>query len=193
LWVRLWLRTEYHGQEHIPLTGPCIVASNHVSYLDPPVVGSGLSRVVNFIARDTLAKNAFMRWYYAQIGVILMDRDRGDVAALRKGLDVLKQGGVLALFPEGTRSHDGRLQKPKSGIGFLIARADVPVVPTFVDGTYQAFPRGARFVKPRKVHVYYGEPVTTEEIRMLGRGKQAYQQVAELVMKRIAALRQSVS
>jgi 1-acyl-sn-glycerol-3-phosphate acyltransferase len=190
IWLKVWLRMESYGAENVPAAGGCVLASNHVSYLDPAIVACGLKhRVVRFMARDTLFEGPIGGFFFRGIRSVPLDRTRGDVAALRSGIQILKAGEVLGLFPEGTRSHDGRLQPAKGGIGFLIAKAGVPVVPIYVEGTFDVFPRGAHRVKRGKVKIYYGAPIKFEEISSMGQGKEIYKAVGELVMSRISALR----
>ncbi len=190
LWLRIWLRFETHGGENVPATGGCLLASNHVSYLDPPVVACGIGhRVIHFLARDTLSRSLIGRWFFRSVQTIPIDRTRGDVAALKKGLNCLKRGQVLALFPEGTRSPDGELKPAKGGVGFLIAKAEVPVVPVYVEGTYKSFPKGSCIVKPGKVRVFYGPPIQPAEFAAIGDDRESYQKIGDLVMSRIAALK----
>lgn len=185
-----WNRFSARGAEHVPVTGGCIICSNHASFLDPPIVGVGIRhRQVRFMARDTLYGNRFMNWLLKRIGVIPLDRTRGDIAALRKAIQILKSGAVVGLFPEGTRSADGQLQEPKGGIGFLIAKAGVPVVPAYISGSFHAYPRGARFVRPTKVSIVYGPPIPPETLAHLAEADDGYEQIARFVMEKIAALR----
>jgi len=192
LFFSVWNRFESHGSEHLPPTGGCVIASNHASFLDPPVIGVGLpARMVRFLGRDTLYRSRFMRWYLPAIGVVPLDRSRGDIGALRKAIQLLKGGEVLGLFPEGTRTTDGQLQPPKGGIGFLIAKAGVPVVPAYVDGTFQAFPRDTRRIKPAQIRVFYGPPIQPAEVAALAEQDDGYLKIGQLVMDRIAALKPS--
>ncbi len=189
-WIKVWLRYTTRHRERVPARGGCIVASNHASFLDPVVVGCGMShRHIRFIARETLFKHWLADWWADGVGVVRIDRDRGDVAALKAALKILARGGVVCVFPEGTRSLDGNLRKPQGGIGFLMAKANVPILPAYVDGTFEAYPKGAHFIKPRKVSVTYGEPITPEELEKFGKGKEAYREMAGFLMSRIAALR----
>ena len=192
LYLKIWERFEIHNPENVPAIGGCIIASNHVSYLDPPVVAIGIKhRIVHFMARDTLFSTPFARWFLNSVQVLPMDRTRGDVGALRKGISLLKSGKVLGLFPEGTRSPNGEMQNAKGGIGFLIAKAKVQVVPTYVDGTFQAFPKGAKRMKRGKVRVFYGKPITPAEFAAFGTNRDSYERIGELVMSRIATLKPS--
>ena len=189
VWLVLWCRYATRGERQAPDTGGCILASNHASFLDPPLVGCNLCRrFVRFMARDTLFHNPVFHWWGRQVGVVMLDRTKGDIGAMKAALGVLKNGGILCLFPEGTRTRDGRLQTAKGGIGFLIAKARVPVVPVYVQGSFRAFPRGARWVRPAKITVHYGAPLQPEDWAGLAESKEGYERIAALVMERIAAL-----
>jgi 1-acyl-sn-glycerol-3-phosphate acyltransferase len=187
LWLKYRIRTE--GREHIPDEGGLVIAANHCSYLDPPTMAAAVrNRLVHFLARDTLFSNAFVRWYFPRAGVIALDRTRGDLGALKKAVSLLKDGQVVGLFPEGTRSPDGKMRSAKGGIGFLIAKGSVPVVPMFVSGTYAAFPKGADRLRPGRIRVRFGPPITPEEFRAAMATKNDYEAVGALVMARIREL-----
>ncbi len=190
--LRVWNRFQIHNAENVPSEGGCIIAPNHVSYLDPPAVAVGIKhRAVHFMARDTLFMKPWANWFLTNVGVLPMDRTKGDVGALRKGISLLKSGRVLCLFPEGTRSPTGEIQKAKGGIGFLISKAGVPVVPTYVDGSFQAFPKGASRIKPCRIRIFYGKPIAPAEFEALGSDRDSYERIGDLVMARIAALKPS--
>ena len=187
----LWNRFTSRGSENVPATGGCVICANHASFLDPPVVGVGVGhRQVRFMARDSLFKGRVMNWLLPAIGVIPLDRKRGDISALRKAIQSLKSGAVIGLFPEGTRSPDGQLQEPKGGVAFLIAKAGVPVVPARISGTFRAYPKGARFIRPCKVSITYGPAIAPAEVAALAEQDDGYTKIAQLVMARIAALPQ---
>ena len=188
--MTVWNRFSAHGAENVPAIGGCIVCANHASYLDPPIMGVGLGhRQVRFLGRDTLYESRLANWILSNIGVIPLDRTRGDIAALRKAIQILRSGAVVGLFPEGTRSPDGYLQVPKGGIGFLIAKAGVPVVPAYIFGSFRAYARGAHFIKPAKVGIIYGAPIPPEIFAHLAEADDGYTKIAQLVMEKIAALR----
>lgn len=189
-----YFRFRSYGSEHVPSEGGCILTPNHASFLDPPMVGIGLShRVVHFMARDTLFKAPVLGWWYRKIGTIPIDRNKGDLAALRSAIAGLKSGKVVCLFPEGTRSLDGQLQQPKGGVGFLIAKAGVPVVPVYIHGAYEAWPKGGKWIKPKRVKVHYGAPIQPDEFGLNAKGKPDYDQIVALVMERIADLKRNAS
>jgi len=190
--LRILFRMELRGLENIPRSGACILAANHASFLDPPAVATGIRfRMVHYMARDTLFHNWFLGWLLPRVGVIPINRNKGDLAALRTGIRVLQEGHILGVFPEGTRTLDGQLQPPKGGIGFLIVKSKSPVVPCYVAGSYDAWPKGRSLFRCHKLRVFYGPVITAEEIRVeaAGRPSDAYLAVAELIMARIAALR----
>ena len=182
-----------YGLKNIPETGGVIIASNHASYIDPPVVGasSRKTRMTHFMARDTLFKKGFMNWFLHKVGVIPLDRKKGDIKAMKTSIALLKDGASVALFPEGTRSEDGTLQPPKPGIGFLVAKGEVPVVPVYVHGSYEAWSKHSGGLKRKPVAVIYGKMITREEIKGLGTGREAYALIGELIMKRIAELKEN--
>jgi 1-acyl-sn-glycerol-3-phosphate acyltransferase len=188
--LKIWERFESRGGENVPRTGGCVIASNHVSFLDPPAVCCGMRhRVVRFLARDTLFKPGIPRWFLLNVACVPLDRTRGDVGALRTAIGLLRDGHVIALFPEGTRSPDGELKPAKGGVGFLIAKAAVPVVPAYVDGSYAAYPKGAKRIKRGKVRIFYGKPIEPSEFAQFGHSRDAYDKIGQLVMSRIAALK----
>lgn len=187
--LRVFFLYRAQGGEHAPAAGGCIIASNHASFLDPPALGCGvMHRHVRFMARETLFKNRLTRCWARAVGVVPLDRTRGDIAALRTALTVLKEGGALALFPEGTRTTDGRLQSAKGGVGFLIAKSGVPVVPAYITGTFAALPKGGRWPRPGRVSVVYGPPIMPADFERLPSSATPYQDIADLVMARIAGL-----
>ncbi|MDB6036449.1 MAG: plsC [Verrucomicrobiales bacterium] len=195
LLYRTYFRWQVFNAERVPLTGPVILASNHASFLDPPLAGSGVNRAINYLARDTLFR-------YPGIGALLrswnavpVDRDGGGASGLKSILDRLLAGGAIILFPEGTRTRDGKLQNAKSGIGLTVIKSSAPVVPVRIFGTFEAYGRHLKIPRPARVIVKYGQPMHFEALRTEAktcpkpRVKQIYQEVADQIMERIASLR----
>ena len=183
-----------YNRERVPKSGPVILASNHASFLDPPLVGIPLKRPLNFLARETLFR-------YPGIGALLrswqavpVDREGGGGSGLKAILDRLLQGGGILLFPEGTRTHDGNLQAGRSGIGLAVIKSNAPVVPVRVFGTYEAFGRHVKFFRRHRIGVKYGIPMYFTELRAEAktcskpRLKQIYQQIANEIMAAIGKL-----
>ena len=189
LCLLLKYRMRVSGREHVPATGGAEIAANHCTYLDPPVMaGANDRRIVHFMARDTLFSNPVAKWFFPRVGVIALDRTKGDLGALKKAIATLKDGHVIGLFPEGTRSPDGQMREAKGGIGFLIAKGDVPVVPLYISGTFAAFPKGADKLRPGRLVARFGPPISPDEIRAAMPAKNDYEAVGALVMSRIRAL-----
>jgi len=180
--------------ERVPIEGPVILASNHASFLDPPLVGSGLSRPINYLARDSLFRFPIAGSVMHSWNAVPVDRDGTSPRGLKNIIDRLKAGGGIVLFPEGTRSHDGRLRPAKSGLGFVVIKSNAPVVPVRVFGTFAAYGRRMMFPLPRPVAVKYGRPLDFSQERAEAatcsreRLKEIYQQVADRVMAEIARL-----
>ena len=142
-----------------------ILASNHASFLDPPLVGSGLHRHINYLARESL-----FRFPVVGAVVAFLERRAGGPrrrrrAGLKTILERLLAGGGIILFPEGTRTKDGKLQPARSGIGLTVIKSDAPVVPVRVFGTFEAAERNQKFPRPKRIAVKYGEPMQFEKLR----------------------------
>jgi 1-acyl-sn-glycerol-3-phosphate acyltransferase len=191
---RVGFRARFYGAEQVPRSGPVILAANHASYLDPPLVGAGLRRMVHFLARNTLFDSPLLRAVLRSWEVVPVDRDGAGAAGLKAILERLLAGGAILLFPEGTRTHDGRLQRARAGIGLVIAKSTCPVVPVRVFGTYEAWGRHRRWPRPHRLIVKYGTPLDFTAERALARTadkarlKALYQEIADTLMARIAAL-----
>jgi len=190
-----YFRYRVIDSHHVPTDGPVILAANHASFIDPPLIGSGIHRMVNYLARDTLFKVPIVSAMLRSWKVVPVDREGGGGAGLKAILDRLLNGGVILLFPEGTRSSDGQLRPAKSGIGLAVIKSTAPVVPVRVFGTYEAYHRGLKWPRPRRVAVRYGRPLDFEVLRAEAktcpkpRLKQIYQQVADEIMAAIAELK----
>lgn len=180
LWGKLWLRLSYEGREHVPLAGPVLLVANHASYLDPPLVGVGTPRWVAFLAQAGLARLGPMRWWLAQVGVTLIDRHAPSKEAIRLLTQVLQDGGCVCVFPEGTRSDDGRIGPFKNGVELLVRRSDAVVVPVGLDGPSRAWPRGAWWPRPRRCVVRFGKPWPKAQVLADGGIEALRQEVASL-------------
>jgi 1-acyl-sn-glycerol-3-phosphate acyltransferase len=185
----MWFRGEVVGTENFPREGPFLIASNHASHLDPPLVGSQISKQMRFFARKSLWNNQLFAWWLDQVETIPVERDTGDIGAIKRVLQALKEDRAVVLFPEGTRSPDGRLQKPKAGVGLMACKTGVPVVPCRVYDSFEAFGKGRRF--PRfgsPVTIVFGAPIPASDYDDPAAGKARYETAAQRIMDRIAAL-----
>ena len=147
------------GQEHVPATGPVILASNHASYLDPPLVGVACPRRVTFLAQTELFHHRLLGAYMRAVHVIPLKREEADLSAIRAATTQLALGETIAIFPEGGRQLSGRLGQAKRGVGFLAIKAQAPIVPVLVQGTFQALPPHAKWLRPSKIRVAFGPPI----------------------------------
>jgi 1-acyl-sn-glycerol-3-phosphate acyltransferase len=185
---------EVAGAGHIPSGGGFIVASNHLSFLDPPLIGCHIPHQLAFFARKTLWKPGLAAWWLTTIECIPVDRDGGsDVSALRKTISSVAGGRGVILFPEGTRSPNGQLQEAKPGVGMLACKTGAPVVPARIFGSYEALGKGRRPQIPRPVDIVYGRPLLPVEFDPgPSAGKARYQIAADRILAAIAALQRPV-
>lgn len=190
-----YFRWRVFNPENVPATGPVILASNHASFIDPPLIGSGLHRTVNYLARESLFRFPIIGAILRSWNAVPVDREGGGAAGLRAILDRLLAGGAILLFPEGTRTKNGNLQPVRSGIGLTVIKSNAPVVPVRVFGTYEAYNRHHKFPRPRRIAVKYGRVIDFSALRAEAkvcskpRLRQIYQEVADRIMSEIAALK----
>jgi 1-acyl-sn-glycerol-3-phosphate acyltransferase len=190
----VYFRWSVFNPERVPLTGGVILASNHASFLDPPLVGSGLHRDINYLARESLFRFPGIGALLRSWNSVPVDRDGGGAAGLKAILERLLAGGGIILFPEGTRTTDGQLQKARSGIGLTVIKSNAVVIPVRVFGTFEAYGKNHKFPRPKKVAVKYGEPMRFEKLRAEAKDcskprlKEIYQEVADEIMAAIAEL-----
>lgn len=181
----IFLRMDVKGEENIPMNGPLVLASNHISLLDPPVLGTAATRKVKFMAKAELFV-PILGDLYKLLGAFPVKRGGNDKAAIKYGIDLLKSGGVLAIFPEGTRSRTGELGKAAPGALMMASKALAPIVPACVVGTDvkrcgKLWPKVyVRFGKP--IYFPKDEPITKEVLK----------EMTDEMMVRIAELQAGV-
>jgi len=189
-----YFRWRVFGAENVPLKGGVILAANHGSFLDPPLIGCGVKRTISFLARESLFHFPGMGALLRSWSVVPVDRDGGGAKGLKMILNRLLAGGGIVLFPEGTRTKDGKLQPARSGIGLTVIKSEAPVVPVHVFGTFEAYGRNHKFPRPHRVMLKYGQPLNFAALRAeaktcdKARLKEIYQQVADELMAAIAKL-----
>lgn len=176
-WVILkaFFHLEVFGRENIPKRGGFILASNHTSYLDPIAVGVASPRKLSYMARHDLFKDQFFGWLLTNINVFPVERDSADLSALKEAMKRVKKGSGLLLFPEGTRQTENFLTKAHAGVGFLSAKLEVPVIPVYVKGTLEAWPKHAKSIKKSKICVYFGSQIPIER-------RMPYQDIAKDIL-----------
>ena len=185
--MRLLFRLEVRGQEHVPPTGPVLLASNHVSVLDPPLVGGASPRVLHFMAKEELFRIPLFGRLITALNARPVRRDGSDGRALKTALRLLGEGRALLVFPEGTRGVEGRLASGKPGAGMLAVMSGAAVVPVHVSGSGRALPPGRMIPRPAKVRIRFGPPLHFKTGREEER-KERYREATTEIMRAIAQL-----
>lgn len=186
----LWLRfhPKVTGHEHVPAHGPVLLASNHLSAVDTIIIPSFSPRKVQFLAKASLFSTPIGGWFFRHIGAIPVHREAGSAAqaALEAGTRVLAAGQVFAVFPEGSRSHDGRLYRGRSGAAFMALETGATVVPVGLIGINRTIVDPATG-RPAKAEIRFGEPLDLSDLAALPGGR-ARREATERIMAAIAQL-----
>ena len=196
--LRVLFRPRVEGAEHVPGSGPVILAGNHLTFIDSVVLPIVSKRQVFFIGKDEYVKGRglkgrLMAWFFTGVGMVPVDRDssHGGVAALMTGRRVLEEGRVFAIYPEGTRSPDGRLYRGRTGIARMALMTGAPVVPFALIGTDQVQPTGKgmpRFGPGRRITVRFGEPLDFSRYEGMDRDRYVLRAVTDEVMSQVMGL-----
>ena len=188
-------RPHVTGRENVPAEGPFILASNHLSFIDSIAIPLMSPRRVGYLAKAEYFTTPgiggwFTRTVFTALGALPVERDthRAAQAALDTAMTVLNAGGGFGVYPEGTRSRDGRLARGKTGVAWLALTADCPVVPVAILGTDRIQPIGARWIYPHRFTVIFGEPLTFPEQRGMAGNGRARRVVTDRIMEAIAEL-----
>lgn len=176
------------GAEKMRFAGPALIASNHISFLDPPFIGQAFDEVVHSFARKTLFNHPLMGALLRSWHVLAVDLEKPDTSALKTTIRLLRTGEKVLIFPEGTRSPDGKLQAAEAGVGLFIAKSQAPVLPIRLFGTFEAYPRGAKTLRPARVTLVIGDLWQPDLASYPQSGKELYQTLANEVMRRISEL-----
>lgn len=176
IFFRLLYRIKIQGNQNIPNENGVLLCSNHIHYLDPPLVGSFLKREVRFMAKVELFEAPILKSFLPRFGAFPINRGKSDRKALRTGLKLLEEGEMVGVFPEGTRSKTGELSKGLTGVGFFALRSSAAVVPCAVIGPYKLF---------GTIHVIYGKPLNMDYLR---EEKASPEVVTEAIMQGIQDL-----
>jgi len=155
--AKFFFRLKVDGLEEFPRKGGLLVASNHVSHLDPPLIGVTIPRVNFMMAKKELFKVRFLEWFMLNVGTILVDRSRGKLA-LEEAITRLKNGACITVFPEGTRSEDGRLMKGKAGIVLMAIHTGSAIMPSAIIGSDKAMTKGSKGIRRVPIKIIYSEP-----------------------------------
>ena len=158
-------RMKISGLENIPRKGSFLLLANHQSYLDPILLTVPIHRRLQFVARDSLFKGIIMKSLLKGCLAIPIKRGKADTKAIKTILRTLKQGHGVGLFPEATRTLDGRIIDIKAGFGLLVRKSKTVVIPAIIDGAYESWPKGRKIMLPGEIHIHYGKAITYQQTR----------------------------
>ncbi|HAS18352.1 MAG TPA: 1-acyl-sn-glycerol-3-phosphate acyltransferase [Nitrospiraceae bacterium] len=185
---RIYFRLHITGRENIPKEGGVIIASNHLSYLDIPLLGYSIGRRADYMGKRELFNIPIISYLLRTLGGFPIDRDKLDRAALKDAVKRLKSGRVIVVYPEGTRSRDSILQPGKPGVGIIVKMSGAKVVPAAIQGTDRAMPIGAWLIRPAKVTVKFGKPLDFNNLAKSGNEKEGVEMITKTIMENISTL-----
>ncbi len=185
--LKLFFSLEVQGAENIPSKGAFILASNHLSFFDPPILGAVCyrykKRTLNFFAKEELFYNKIFSWYIRRLKAFPIKRRFGDIGAIKESIRRIKEGGAIAIFPEGGRSVEGNIKEGFRGIALLATKAKIPVVPVFMKGADFILGSKSKPINFCKVHVRFGTPIL-----FYGKGLKNYSEITNRIMLAIKGL-----
>ncbi|MBI4850107.1 MAG: 1-acyl-sn-glycerol-3-phosphate acyltransferase [Nitrospirae bacterium] len=184
---------EIKGLENVPLKGGAIIAANHVSYIDPPLLGAVTPRRATFMARKGLFELLWLNWFIKHYA-IPVNRERTQPSTIKETIRRLKGGELIAIFPEGRRSESGEMMKAKRGVGMIVSLSKVPVVPTLIAGSEDVLPVDAKWLRRGKITVVFGKPIyyTPTALEKGTRDDRLHEEISEKVMTAISDLKKTL-
>lgn len=189
--LKLFFRIKIIGAENIPKKGAFLLASNHASYLDPPILAVGCydynrGRRLSFLAKDELFASKLFGWYISKLGAFPIKRSFGDIGAIRESIRRIREGKPLVVFPEGERSPDGSLQAAFPGIALLATKTNIPIIPAYIKGAEEVLSVKNKRFKPHRIAVKFGKP-----LYFYHKGPQAYSEATQRIMSALKELKDS--
>jgi len=186
--AKAFFRYQVVGRDKLVTDGPVLIASNHESFLDPPLVGIAYDDSVYYLARKTLFKGP-TKWLYPRWNAIPVDQEAPDMSSLKKIIKILKDGEQVVVFPEGSRTLTGKLQPGEAGVGLIAAKSRAVIQPVRIFGAYEALPRGSGRLRFHPVTIVVGDPITLTPEEMKAKGREAYQAISDRIMAEIAKIK----
>ena len=154
-----------YGLHNVPRRGGALLCANHQSYLDPVLFGAMIPRPVSFLAKSELFANRFFGWLIRSLHAFPVRQGKGDKAAIDETIRRLREGHLLNLYPEGSRTEDGEIARIERGAALVVRRAGVPIVPAVVHGSFDAWPKGSKIFRPHPIRVLYGPVLKVEGLK----------------------------
>lgn len=182
IFTKLFFRIKIYGKEHVPKEGGFILASNHIAYFDPPILGSWTPRMVYFMGKKELFDNKIFGWLMTQCHTLPVKRGVLDRNAIRVSLDKINKGYGMTIFPEGTRSKTGSFLEPKPGIGLIARQAECDIVPAYISGFNRL---KDCFWGKEKLIIRFGEIIPADWVKAQSSDKDGYHAIAQEVMRNI--------
>ena len=187
--ARLWFRLEVHGREHVPATGPFIVSPIHRSNVDTPLLAAITHRRLRYMGKESLWTSRFGGWFLTSLGGFPVQRGTADRDALRASMAVIERGEPLVMFPEGTRQSGPEIAKVFDGPSYVACRTGAPILPLGIGGSERAMAKGAKWVRPVKIVIVIGAPITPPDPGERGRvPRRAVREVTDQLAVAIQAL-----
>jgi len=163
--VWLWFRFKGINAKYVPNKGPALLASNHVSFLDHYITPAVVKRQIKYLTKAEYFEKPVSRWLFTQWGQIPLERGKSDDKALKYAVKHLKNGGVLGIYPEGTRSLDGYIHEGKTGAARIAIQTGAPIIPVGVLGAFESMPKGQHYAKPYKITILFGKPIDVKRFK----------------------------
>jgi 1-acyl-sn-glycerol-3-phosphate acyltransferase len=190
---RLLFDLKIYGAENVPEgSRGIILAPNHASYIDPPILGISLKRPITYLAKEYLFKKPFLGGIISRLGSIPIKSEADDFRTIRQVLKALKEGKQVLLFPEGTRTLDGNFREPEGGVGFFALKSGAAVVPVYISGTFDVLHKGMKWFRCKPVRIYFGKPFIPAMEKELTEHADPYLAVGRRIMSEIKKIKEAV-
>ena len=176
------------GREHLVREGSVLIASNHESFLDPPLIGTLYHDEMFYLARKSLMTTPLLKWIYLAWNSIPVDQDRPDMTSLKTIIKLLSSGRRVLVFPEGERSLDGVIGVAQPGVGLVAVKSNAVIQPIRIEGAREALPRGSGRVRFTQITLHIGPAIRLTEEELTAKGSHGYQRIADRIMDTIKAL-----
>jgi len=180
IFTTVWFDLKVYGTENVPQTGGVLLVSNHQSFLDPPLIGVQLRRKASYLAKSGLFENPVFGWIIRNCNAFPVRQGEGDVGAVKETIRRLREGHMLTVFPEGGRSEDGELQPILNGAALVVRKAQVPIVPIAIEGSFKAWPKHRKLWQRSPVRVLIGKPAVVHDMKAKDITEFIDQQIREL-------------